>query len=194
MKKILVLIAILALVPMVSAGVIIKDGGGATVAAGSTVVAAAGETLTFTFYQDTPQPDGSAGEIYISATGDNKSMAELAPTPVFDAGTGLYGWNWALNSVSVTGAGDFLAQYNVILGTGTPGVGSVMNGIPVPTYPQDYVGTFSFSFDFTENTTVAFDGIWDGQDTAGLNFNVIPEPISIALLGLGGLFIRRRKA
>ena len=50
---------------------------------------------------------------------------------------------------------------------------------------------FSFDIGATEETTVNF---WDnGEYVTTIGTIIIPEPMTMALLGLGGLFLRRRK-
>ena len=75
---------------------------------------------------------------------------------------------------------------------------------PVPVV----AGTALYSFDFTlpyvdiwspltisgaGNLSFMFDDFSQVTELGSVTFFIIPEPITIALLGLGGLFLRRRK-
>ena len=43
------------------------------------------------------------------------------------------------------------------------------------------------------NVNIAYNDWSNGTSMGGTSINVVPEPMTIALLGLGGMFLRRRK-
>ena len=72
------------------------------------------------------------------------------------------------------------------------GPGTYLN---TPTLPGNIV--FTFDFDTTEVGIITLNvvGLYNNAGASELSgeINVIPEPMTILLLGMGGLFLRRRK-
>ena len=147
--------------------------------------------ITVKIIQDQPNPDGSGGIITVDFIGIPGTISGLGTESVGD------GWDWM-----IVGTQAFIgnqAYYEVVAkaGKGTPGVGSLvgLSAEPIEPYSVPYEQTLTFSFFITEYQTIRIGGIWDGElgDYSEM-FVCIPEPMSVALLGLGGLFLRRRRA
>lgn len=195
MKKILIVLMVLGLANIASAAVsldYVDDGAG---------------HVDVVFNQDAEYVDGAGGELYIDFTGGTVTgldVTDLTPIPVLDMAVGEIGWDWGLNSLEIY-SGQVHVSKIATLGIGTPGADSnmqqgdpafiIMMGWPDPV---DYEGTFGFSFDYEGEVTVDFNSAelneWDGGslNTEGLGFTV-PEPMTMTLLGLGGLALLRRR-
>ena len=85
------------------------------------------------------------------------------------------------NGIVDTVGSDPLVPTSAIFGTITLTTGALGGTITI----DDYAGVFPPPTDTIYNGTTI--------DAGSLDLTIIPEPMTIALLGLGGLFLRRRK-
>ena len=191
MKKLLVLMLVLGLASLANATLSLEVTVMGLPYDGS--VLANGTEVTVAVVQDAPFPDGSGGEVWVNFVGDPISITDMTPTADYVGGI-WYGWNWLFNA-GVATLGDatgYQAWKGAAAspGVGTPGMGSVMN----PLTAELYSSTWEFTFAVSAATELSFGGEWDGTQYDGAcEVEVIPEPMSMALLGLGGLLLRRRK-
>jgi hypothetical protein len=140
------------------------------------------------FMQGATNGPGSGGEISIGLAGaTNIVVTDLTPLPDY-VGNLLTGWAWGFQGVVGPQGDGVLVQKIASAGKGTPGMGEIMS--PITQAP--YAGTFAFGFDYDAPMRVEFSGLWDGMDTSPLSFDV-PEPMTMSLLGLGGLVAARRR-
>ena len=199
MKKFLIFVLVLGLASVTQAGIIsLEVEAGGTPYTGGPV--ADGTVIDVYVVQDAEDTVGSGGEMLINITaGLNSSITDMTPSLAGD----LYGgWDWGLTNVNTSagsaGSTNFGVAKTPNLGAGTPGLGVWLGHPMLPEAPPRllYEATLMFSFELDGDTTIAFTGgTWDGIDLAadGPAPVTIPEPITIALLGLGALFMRRRK-
>ena len=211
MKKILILLLVLGMTSMANAYVLDLSAvanGNPYDLSGSGVDLDIGDTVDVSVVQAVENQTGSGGEMTITMLSSGGLSVDTTPGPgAYSPTTGIHGWGWLANfGVSYIDNGDgsmyawFSKTGNFGQATmnGTPGadVPSYMNAIPGYSPASDYVSTMTFSFQVTDTTDLVWDGVWDGVDMDGViggTVNVVPEPMTIALLGLGGLFLRRRK-
>lgn len=199
MKKLLVLIMILGIAPLANAGLIALqvEVGGSPYAGG---VVAPGATVDVFLVDPGPDTFGSGGGMTV-----NVDASGVSPTTTNMTGTGK--WIWMLDGGIYVGtppsppwpvpSGTNITMSKAgLTGFGTPGIGTTLMDATA------YKATAGFSFlmpnQEVHGTIISGSGNWNGinYDTQSGNlspFTIIPEPMTIALLGLGGLFLRRRK-
>jgi len=194
MKKFLILLLVLGMTSFAQASVLMIDievGGvdydGEFLSVGTTVVAKVVQLAT--------DAAGSGGELWLDYVGSDMTWEDTTPTVDYGMAV-FYGWNWSLNGFEVVAADGSLHVTKIPnLGAGTPGLGQDMDIITPGVQP--YVSLFEMTFQTTVTSDVEFIGMsqWDGVQypLPETIYVGVPEPMTIALLGLGGLFLRRRK-
>jgi len=202
MKKLLVLLLVFGMSSLANAGLLslYVEVGSSPYVEGTLVPV--GSTVDVYIVQGAEDTLGSGGEVFV----DFENVAGATPTdltvsPMVD----FYGgWNWLLNGgVQILGSaagadeGDFWMSKVANLPGGTPGIGSIMGltGMPGRETYTNTNSTAMFSFTTPDDITVVSftKGVWDGVLVSDSVQVGIPEPMTLALLGLGGLFLRRRK-
>ena len=129
-----------------------------------------GDTVTVTISSDTAVFGGIDSPLVVSVTNATSFTGELVGT----------GWGNMPPKVTV-------GTSSVTFGNGNTAMGAAAGDYIVVTFVLD--GTAPTTADVSIAGTIFFDGAHDGKSIDIL----VPEPMTIALLGLGGLFLRRRK-
>ena len=169
MKKIVALVLVLAMASMASAALVL-DITGSTAPAGEVNISDNLSVSLVDAVNMNIQPFG-VGFSLATDYGDYVSHMVIPP----DIGAGWTLNNPAGNGVSITGSGTYMFR-----------------AIPA----DDVLMNLTFHVDEPWSTmlTISVAGFYQGQDVSqSVTLHVIPEPVTIALLGLGGLFLRRRK-
>jgi hypothetical protein len=198
MKKVLVLVLVLAMATAANALTVDIQHDGS-----SSVTATAGDTITVTIKADTAADSYalSLGSTTTSTAGDATATALGTLTAGFDS----------INNAGTlrNGMTNYQGARYILIDR--------INGSVLLESPSVAAGTTLYSFDlkipdlasngdtFTVDAAVGF-GVFSpppagyghqvnglNPDTTNLLLITVPEPMTIALLGLGGLFLRRRK-
>ena len=169
MRKLLILTMVLGMASLASATVVVS---------GPTDVVA-GNTYSYSLSGTSADTAGYAGYVYVDYPG-NPGGAVLSSV--------------GMNTTNLTGT---LSLY----GTTYLPDGFLFVAANAPAATEVFAGEW-FTFDMTIPAGAAVDdvfgidilnGSWSVVQDGALALTVVPEPITMALLGLGGLFLRRRK-
>ena len=146
------------------------------------------------------------------AGGGYSSSQIITINVVADFEIGSFALDIASNFGTAEGAGpvnpafDLFAEVGEIVNSGGVLITGTRGGILTYLYPPLEAGEIIYSFEFhvphlPDSTLIVIDDcgfvsfLYSGTDVTDVEALVIhtPEPMTIALLGLGGLFLRRRK-
>ena len=191
MKKLLMLLLILGLTSALQAGTAVL-----VVNAGSTV--AAGNTIQIDLVADFDCIGFEMGLVGSSDTAGTTSGSPGYNGPV-SSNVGLIDAGYTINSTQ--------GGYGLLFDAAAGGGGSAVTaGNIIASFdyniPSGWTGS-AFSIEMMPTTTAYTDGYGTPYASAGVSYasdatgsypiTGLPEPMTIALLGLGGLFLRRRK-
>jgi len=184
MKKMLIFVTVLAIASAASAATmtIQVSGGGSTVF--ETGVAVTLEVIPSGF-ADTEVGGGELGQMIINAITDSGNGSAVPGTvnAQFDAAKDKGAAGTLPNLITgISGAVD-ATEYD--------GSDDLNNGLVAYNFVYTPGTTLSGTIDLSGLTT--FNCFGDPVAVSGVGLTYTPEPITIALLGLGGLFLRRRK-
>ncbi len=184
MKKCLVLMLVLGVASMATAGLTITgtDQGG-----GNWLVEAV---------QDFQNATGTGGVFTLTSDAGTQSALYVLGVPTIDMGPPVSNFGWAWSLVGIGAVNTLSAQVTAVPGLVSPPLnGAGTPGLDTPLLTMDPFGAYGYtvtaSLIVNGASTVTLGGQWD---SVALNQTIdVPEPMTIGLLGLGGLFLRRRK-
>jgi hypothetical protein len=179
MRKVLVSVVAVLVLFSVSYGVTGFTVGGSTSAGNVNQ----GDTLSVAVISD-----GSSAALQIFGVYDTGGAAGTVSNAALNGG-----YDWAIfTNLGATNTGSALIDVSSgKTNFGSPSIASGQALLSFDYLVPNVLGAWSI-FGGTEGTTGAASNA-DGTALAPLTMNVVPEPMTVVLLGLGGLFLRRRK-
>jgi len=183
MKKLLVVLMVLTMATIANANLLISVNGNTDMS-----------DTSFTLLKD------QTANIDIEST-----IAEIADAPAFIVMTGIGTASFDLSNATNIISANVPPGTSVYFWSGDPADGAVFADIAIP---QNPVPALPLNVALVDNMILTCTGLGDvtlslymDRSTIGGVFQLmdtqvihqIPEPITVALLGLGGLFLRRRK-
>jgi len=202
MKKILVFMFILGLVSSANAAIVTIKGNGDS----GTVTVSAGDTVAITVISDT---DSTAGyTLSLTETRDNvNGYVTATALGVINTGFSVARVNGTLRNTMTTSTVTSLTNRYMIIdkASGATVIASTVTAGSV-LYSFDALVPTAGEIGDTWTITMAVGApVFSGANythnmnavavatTNALTLEIVPEPMTIALLGLGGLFLRRRR-
>lgn len=137
-----------------------------------------GNEITVRIVQDSASSAGLGGVLNFTYVGNPPTIIDGTPTSSPDSHQ--LQWDWIVNDLDSSEPGLLKVTKISNFGSGTPGLGLA-----------GYEFTFAVVFEDRHDLSLELSGVWDGEDVS--QSAQVPEPITIALLGLGSLLIHRRR-
>ena len=187
MKKLLVLMLVLGMATLASAGLQISVGGLLDVAE-SEITIAPSDVLVLDVHTNTTLPY-TGTYLMMAVEAAEGTLSGGAPT---QGGTSLPLNYYALTFAYYAGATDYYNTNPVLSAV----AGVVSDTSATTTFDGKIYDLIDFHCEAIGDATISLysspgGAVWTLEDT--LIVHQIPEPITMVLLGLGGLFLRRRK-
>jgi len=187
MKKLVVLSALLAMSSIASAGMVLTAGGVDTGA----LTLSPSDTVMIGLYGNADDPGYPAvGNYFVGVIVDGPGTLDLSAVSTANI-------SYTGNANTIAGAMD--PDIAAFLGVKVPYADIVLNDLNTTANPPILSGILVHDLPFHcdgpgEVIIRLFDGAGNPMDSLIITQQGIPEPMTLGLLGLGGLFLRRRLA